>query len=396
MHFVVKAALVLAVASDSAGILCAQSTDFTIEGRPVQIHGFASQAFAVSDGNNYLTMNTRTGSFSFTDFGVNISAQLTPKLRIGAQLYDRNIGHLGNWHPELDWAGVDYKFQDWLGIRAGKIKTVLGLYNDTQDMEFLHTWAILPQSIYPLDLRSSDIAHIGGDLYGTVALKQLGSLAYTVYAGFEPTDLYGGYVYGLKGFGVNVTAFNRSLQGGDLRWNTPVQGLLAGVSYMNQSVHSRGTNQASLPSTSRSRKNQTSQFYVQYTRGALKLDGEYRRNMQDIFVSDLFAPPEILADSRSFYGSATYRLGKHLEVGGYYSRFYLDWADKLSDLDNHIFDKVASVRLDLTSHWDVKIEGHFMNGYGASDAFRSFYPQDNPQGFKPTTNLLVIRTGYQF
>lgn len=65
-------------------------------------------------------------------------------------------------------------------------------------------------------------------------------------------------------------------------------------------------------------------------------------------------------------------------------------------LDNHIFDKVTSIRLDLASHWHLKAEGHFMNGYAASDAFRSFYPQDNPQGFKPGTNLLVIRTGFQF
>jgi hypothetical protein len=250
--------------------------------------------------------------------------------------------------------------------------------------------------MYPLDLRSSDIAHVGGDLYGTVGLKQLGNLAYTAYAGFEPTDLYGGYVYGLKGFGVNVTTFNRSLEGSDLRWNTPVQGLLAGASYMNQAVHGRGTNQLGLPNSSKTEKNQTSQFYVQYVRGALKLDGEYRRNLQHVLISDVLAPPELFSDSRSFYGSATYRLGKHLEVGGYYSRFYLDWADKPSNLDNHIFDKVACVRIDLASHWDLKIEGHFMNGYGASDAFRSFYPQDNPLGFRPGTNLLVIRTGFQF
>jgi hypothetical protein len=44
----------------------------------------------------------------------------------------------------------------------------------------------------------------------------------------------------------------------------------------------------------------------------------------------------------------------------------------------------------------VKLEGHFMHGYAASDAFRGFYPVDNPQGLKPTTNLLVIRTGIQF
>ncbi|HEY3459127.1 MAG TPA: hypothetical protein VGK64_31370 [Bryobacteraceae bacterium] len=396
LYLIRNSAWILAVIFASVGTLNAQSTEFKIEGRPIQVHGFASQGFAISDGNNFLTMNTREGSFALTDFGVNISIEITPKLRLGAQLYNRNIGHLGNWHPELDWAGVDYKFKDWLGIRAGKVKTVLGLYNDTRDMEFLHTWAILPQSMYPLDLRASDMAHLGGDLYGTVGLKRLGSLAYTGYLGFEPTDLYGGYIYGLKGLGANITAFNRTLQGGDLRWNTPVQGLLAGVSYMNQTVHGRGTNQLGLPSDSKTTKNQTPQFYIQYQRSALKLEGEYRRNLQKVLIFDVLAPPELLVDSRSFYGAATYRLGKRVEIGGYYSRFYLDWADKHSDLGNHIFDKVACIRFDLASHWDLKIEGHFMNGYGASEAFRSFYPQDNPQGFKPGTNLLVLRTGFQF
>ena len=41
-----------------------------------------------------------------------------------------------------------------MGFREGRVKTSLGLYNDTQDQEFLHTWALLPQSLYPADLRS--------------------------------------------------------------------------------------------------------------------------------------------------------------------------------------------------------------------------------------------------
>ena len=53
---------------------------------------------------------------------------------------------MGNWHPELDWAVADYRFKDWFGIRGGKVKTALGLYNDTQDLEFLYTWALMPQS----------------------------------------------------------------------------------------------------------------------------------------------------------------------------------------------------------------------------------------------------------
>jgi hypothetical protein len=35
--------------------------------------------------------------------GLNASSQLTDKFRIGAQVYDRNLGQLGQWHPSLDW-----------------------------------------------------------------------------------------------------------------------------------------------------------------------------------------------------------------------------------------------------------------------------------------------------
>jgi hypothetical protein len=397
MYSILKSLFVTAVVS--AGVIQAQITDLTVEGKPVQIHGFASQAFLASDNNNYLTMPTSKGTFAFTDFGGNISVQLTPNFRVGVQIYDRNMGALGNWHPTLDWADADYKFKDWLGIRAGKVKTVLGLYNDTQDLESLHTWALLPQSIYPLDLRASTIAHIGGDLYGDIGIKRLGSLSYTAYAGLVPNDPQGGYIYGLTTYGVYLTTYGGREEGGDLRWNTPVHGLLAGTSYMNQAMQGRGSIQpGDLPDSERSRKNETSQFYVQYLHGGLRLDGEYRRVLRDelIFTTYPLSPPEAINNNRSLYGAASYRISKRLEIGAYYSRFYPDWADYHSDPANHIFDKVAAIRLDLTNHWDVKIEGHFMNGYASGDALRGFYLQDNPQGFKPNTNLLVIRTGVEF
>ena len=79
--------------------------------------------------------------------------QVSDKFRIGAQVYDRKLGELGDWHPSLDWAVADYKVNNWLGFRGGKVKTTLGLYNDTQDLDFLHTFALLPQSVYPTDVR---------------------------------------------------------------------------------------------------------------------------------------------------------------------------------------------------------------------------------------------------
>ena len=82
-----------------------QAQDFKLFDRDVQIHGFASQGFVHTGDNNWLTMNTSGfGSGEFTDFGANASTQITDKFRIGAQLYDRNLGGLGRWHPTLDWA----------------------------------------------------------------------------------------------------------------------------------------------------------------------------------------------------------------------------------------------------------------------------------------------------
>jgi hypothetical protein len=119
-----------------AGSVHLQAQDFKLFDRKVQVHGFASQGFVYTDTNNWLTMRSNEGSAAFTDFGVNVSTSINDKLRVGAQLYDRNLGELGSYHVSLDWALADYRFKSWLGLRGGKVKTTLGLYNDTQDLIF--------------------------------------------------------------------------------------------------------------------------------------------------------------------------------------------------------------------------------------------------------------------
>jgi hypothetical protein len=61
-----------------------------------------------------------------------------------------------------------------------------------------------------------------------------------------------------------------------------------------------------------------------------------------------------------------------------------------------VYDKDLTARFDITSHWNVKLEGHFMNGYGAFDSIRGFYAQQNPNGLKADTNALVLRTSFSF
>jgi hypothetical protein len=393
---------------------------FNVAGRQVQVHSFASQGFAYSNQNNYLTMKTSKGSFALTDVGVNVAMRVTDKFHVGAQFYDRNVGNLGQWEPQLDWAMADYRWKDWLGFRGGKVKTALGLHNDTQDYEFLHTFALLPQSIYPLDLRDAYIGHIGGDLYGTLPLKHLGSLSYTVYAGRRKDSANGGYVYLLRDRGIDYTDYHGLQYGADLRWNTPLKGAVAGISRMNQDTTGTGTAVCTAatpiscaafnpnggagvrgPAEEHSRKDFTNQFYGEYTVGKLKIDAEYRRYYRNVIAWNNLM--DVWADNRGWYTAASYRLSRRFEIGSYYSdlstvykRGILPASLNTSLPSNHIRDKVITGRVDLSKFWDIKVEGHFMDGYNNNQYPAGFYIPDNPQGFKPKTNLLIVRTGWYF
>jgi hypothetical protein len=397
-----------------APVLAHAQVDFTVAGRQVQVHSFFSQGFAYSNDNNYLTMKTSQGSPAFTDFGFCASTQLSDKLRIGAQIYDRNIGQLGNWRPDLDWAYADYRFKDWFGVRGGKVKTVVGLYNDTQDMEFLHTWALMPQSVYPVDVRGDSIAHIGGDLYGNIALKGLGSISYTVYGGARPNDPEGGYLFGLSSSSrvtnpdgsfkyvtsstKNINYYGGPVFGADLRWTTPLKGLLVGASYMKQDITTKGvyTKPTTIPYRMVTLNNPMTAFYVEYGVGNLKLAGEYRREVK---VSVFNAPTGALIpgdeNARAGYLSVAYRFSKWLELGTYHSRFIANWSLDHGDPMNHVFDQVFTTRFDLTRYLDLKAEVHFIDGAMINSALdRGFYAAPNPAGLKPSMRMVVLRLGY--
>src|ERR1700733_13832628 len=226
-----KSARAVALVCVLLGQIIVHAQEFKLLDRTVQVHGFASQGFVYTDDNNWLTMDTSEGSGGFTDFGLNMSTPITDRLRIGAQVYDRNLGQLGQYHPSLDWAFADYRFKSWFGVRGGKVKTALGLYNDTQDQDFLPMFALLPQSVYPTDLRDATIAHLGADIYGKLSLRHgLGVLSYTAYTGHRSDSIYSGYPYYLSSFGGQIKSYGGLQYGGDLRWGTPLKGLLIGAS----------------------------------------------------------------------------------------------------------------------------------------------------------------------
>jgi len=376
--------------------------DFKLFDRTVQFHGFASQGFVYTSDNNWLSMGSASGSGAMTDMGANVSTAITDKLRIGAQVYDRNLGHLGQWHPTLDWAYADYRFTDWLGVRAGKVKTVSGLYNDTQDMDFLRPFALLPQGVYPTAIREVTIAHKGGDIYGHISLGgKNGSLQYTAFAGERDDSKYGGYFY-LEQTPPPVLVLNSisALQyGGDLRWNTPIKGLLVGVSRFSESNEGDGQFDAGagfMPFSQSSKADWNNQFYGQYIHNKFEVEAEYRRSWIDEFLYS--GAEEVQTNAKAWYVAGSYRVFRWLQVASYYSDLNVQSPiGPFGNSNGYIHDKDVTLRFDANRYLNFKLEGHFMDGVGVPGVYPGgFFGIDNPNGLKPGTNAVVVKTNFNF
>ena len=131
------------------------------------------------------------------------------------------------------------------------------------------------------------------------------------------------------------------------------------------------------------------------------ISAEYRS--EDYFIDIGFvgfgsgAPLHYNQSTESWFASAAYRVNSKLQVGYYHSNFHVDNPAVPTDPNsNHIYDEVGTARYDFNRNWDLKVEGHFMNGYGDAYNAQGFYTRWNPNGIKPTTDMLVMRTSFNF
>ena len=272
-------------------------------------------------------------------------------------------------------------------------------------MEFLHTWALLPQGVYPTDLRTTYIAHAGGDVYGRIPLKKAGKLEYTAYYGIRSFDDREGYYYYAIDAGFDITAISGHTTGWDLKWTTPVKGLMLGTSWADLTMHRAGSwvigpfagTQYTIDATA----NRPWVGYGDYNRGKWEFSSEYRSNGNLEVVRFInigtFPPMPYVQSTETWFAAAAYRVTPKLQVGVYHSNLHVDSPKTPTNTaSNHIYDEVGTARYDVNSHWEVKVEGHFMDGYGDIYSAQGFYSRSNTQGLKPKTNMLVLRTSYNF
>jgi hypothetical protein len=373
--------LILASLTLCAGTLLAQDLS------NLQVHGFVTQGFLFSSNNNLFTMPTRDGSAQWTDAAVSFSDAVSDNFRVGIQLHVYQLGQLGGPNLQIDWASGDYRVNEKARFTAGKIKTVYGLFTDSQDVDAVHLFALLPESFYPVDNKSFFLAHYGGDFYGATSLgKHRGTLSYRGFAGYRALDLTGGYAKTIGGdLGSAVTSGGGNVFGGDLRWQTPLKGLLGGVDVITGNFNgTAATGSFHIPYAT------LPVYFAKFEKGKFMAAGEYKRQngLFDITINALQMTIPSPFDSQAWYAMSSYRVTEKTQVGAYYSNYKKRHGNG-SLPQNYSNDAVISARHDFSSYVYVKLEGHFINGTALLDYFSG----TNPNG---VTRMLAAKVGFTF
>lgn len=134
-----------------------------------QVHGFASQAMVKTTENHWFG-NSNATSYDFTEIGLNASVRVAPNLLVSGQVLSRRAGDMYDGTPALDYGLVDWSAvanAEWrLGLRLGRLKNPLGLYNETRDVPFTRPSIFLPQVVYQDRVRNLILSTDGAMLYG--------------------------------------------------------------------------------------------------------------------------------------------------------------------------------------------------------------------------------------
>lgn len=337
---------------------------------PVDFHGFASQGLLYSSSYNYLG-DTKDSTGKFFEAGVNASFNPFKRTRIAAQGFMFNVGdNVGQYHPFLDYALIEYTLNDYIGIRGGRIRRPSGIYNHIQDVDLARTWVLLPQGVYDARWRDFSASLDGVDLFGNISIGRAGGLSYEAYVGNLTMSDNGGVANVI----MNTHPYSYDgiddclIVGGQLWWNTPLDGLRLGAAggYLQNwgySVHANPVVQihavGNIP---------FGQASLEYTWKSWTFQAEYYTYVLNGHnYNNVGFPTDSIGGSQhshpdSWYVSAAYRFNKWFEAGTYYTEHYNDVDHRNNTPDSNQKDVAHTLRFDPKDWWVIKVEGHYLNG----------------------------------
>lgn len=391
------------------------SNGIAMEAEGVDIHGFISQGYIKTTDNNFFG-DTEDGSLEFNEFGINFGKQLDDKLRVGMQILARDFGNYGNNEIVIDWAYGDYRFEDWFGVRAGKMKAPKGLYNETRDIDMLRTTIFLPQSVYPEILRDMDLGLMGAGIYGNIDLNGGGMISYQAMYGTQDVDSNEAASQALMGTtAIETPVENDSIEVDSkyvlaLVWDTPLTGLRIGATYDDSDIfttaHFTGGDWGADEIVTNDFKTfSNTVISAEYTIGDLILAAEYILTDKEY----IFAFPDGMSDTEEvtadgWYLASSYQFTDWFALGAYYSASYNDKEDRDGDgaggnspKSRYYFKDIClTTGFTVNPYWTIKLEGHRFTGTNGVSPIDQVADSNGDIFAEEDWNLFAIKTTFSF
>lgn len=341
----------------------------------VQIHGFATQAYILTTGNNFFGDTIEGGDFDFRELGLNGSWRVTPSLQLSLQALSRNAGETDDGDIRLDYGFLDYTFvsstEDRWGARLGRILNPLGFYNDTRDVAFIRPSILLPQSIYFDVNRNLSLSSDGAQLYGE-RRADIGNFTLQLsvaHPRVEDPDFERAVFFAYPAPGQLVPELSWI---GRLAYESDRGGLRLMLSggQVNVSYDPKGATDPYLPGDFRF---DLVILSAQYNARRWDLTAEYARRSSSFRD---YGPllPDFGYTGDSFYVQAAYRFAHNWEAVVRYDSLYWDNEDRdgskfaaLTGLPAHrrfAKDLMAGLRWDVTPSFMLRAELHYVDGTG--------------------------------
>ncbi len=364
-----------------------------------QYHGFLSQNFVLTSENNFYGESER-GSFDFAEAGFNVSLRPLSRLGLAAQLLYRRAGELEDEEVRLDYGVLEFAVLETTkvqaGLRLGRVKNPLGLYNETRDVAFTRPSIFLPQSIYFDRTRNWALSSDGGQMYGQYE-SSIGEFSLRVNVGVPTIDK------SLEGL-----LFGRN-QAGEFNGN---------LSYLGQFLYEYQSGLIRLAFTAASAHThyypgendffsngdfwfQPYIFSAQYNGERLSITGEYAlRNARMRHFGPLL--PNTAFTGESYYIQGAYRLTDDVEAVARYDVYYQNVNDRYGERfeqrtgrpgsSRFAKDWTVGLRWEITPNWMARAEYHRVHGTG----WLADTENPDPQKLDPDWDLFALELSFRF
>lgn len=169
---------------------------FAAPAHAIQFDGFFTVGAATHDDKNdnrYIgSLGDRgiTNNVTFetdTRFGLQISSDIADNASVVAQIL--GTGTNGGFDAQVEWAYVDYEFNKYISLRAGKVKQPVYLVNDYVEVGYAYPWIRPPVEVYYLNNPLNTIN--GAELLFSVPIGK-GQLTFQPYIGSNRDDIPNG------------------------------------------------------------------------------------------------------------------------------------------------------------------------------------------------------------